>query len=115
MSFNAFAIMLKPVLANYLAPLEENGTIAKLQADIELVAKSGAIPEFAQLVKGLERHNELLEKLTVIIEMQGMKADERAVEYPGQPDNSATADSLTGTTGFDGNDGAGMLTAARPD
>lgn len=101
MSFNAFAIMLKPFIANYLAPLEEDGTIAKLQADIALVAKSGAIPELAALVREMKRHNDLLQTLA-----ERMNADGYG-NFTAGPD--------TGTTGLDGDHRDGMPELPRAD
>lgn len=70
MSLNAFAIMLKPLLAKQLEPLEENGTLDKLRADIELVAKSNAIPELATLVSEMKRHNDMMERLFALADHQ---------------------------------------------
>lgn len=99
MSLNAFAIMLKPILANYLQPLEENGTIAKLQADIELVAKSNAIPELATLVSELQRHNILMERFFQMLESEAMKNGATGNVEPG---------SDPGTTGLIGDSGERM-------
>lgn len=68
MSLQAFGIMLKPILAKYLEPLEADGTIAKLQRDVALIAESNAIPELATLVSELQEHNRLMRKLFSLIE-----------------------------------------------
>lgn len=95
MSLNAFAIMLKPVLAKYLEPLEENGTIAKLQRDVTLIAESNAIPELATLVSELQLHNQLMRRLFQLIDQAERQADERtepARDFEPGPD--------TGTAGL---------------
>lgn len=95
MSFNALAIMFRPMLANYLQPLEENGTIAKLQADISLVAQEGAIPALVDLVSQLKEHNALLREIA-----DRMKADaNRCAELAAEREYPAFPDSIAGTTG----------------
>lgn len=104
MSLNAFAIMLKPILANYLQPLEENGTIAKLQADIELVAKSNAIPELATLVSELQRHNVLMERFFQMLESEGLNNESRKSSATGNVEPGSD----TGAAGFVGDSGDRM-------
>lgn len=97
MSLNAFAIMLKPFLAKYLEPLEEDGTIAKLQADIALVAKENAIPELAKLVANLERNNALLESIEKLLKESPNECPEP--EYAGstvEPRSDPNATRLVG-------------------
>ena len=89
MSITAFGIMLKPILAKYLEPLEENGTIAKLQKDIELIAKSNAIPELATLVSELQNHNRLMERLFTLIDGAAENARASDNTSPGS-DTGAT-------------------------
>lgn len=104
MSMNAIGIMLKPILAKYLEPLEENGTIAKLQRDVTLIAESNAIPELATLVSELQEHNRLMRRLFELIEGA---ANGNAAEFePG---------SDTGTTGHDGDIADGLPQLSRPD
>lgn len=102
MSITAFGIMLKPILAKYLEPLEENGTIAKLQRDITLIAESNAIPELATLVSELQEHNRLMRRLFELIEGA---ANGSAVK-PG-------AD--TGAAGFDGDNRNRLSELPSPD
>lgn len=99
MSLNAIGIMLKPLLAKYIDPLEENGTIAKLQADIQLIADSNAIPELGRLVANLELHNQLMQRFFELVQSAESQSNERTETKPG-PD--------TGTTGLVGHDRGGM-------
>lgn len=100
MSLNALGIMLKPLLAKYIEPLEENGTIAKLQRDIELIAASNALPELATLVSELQTHNRLMQRLFDLIE--GAATHERTT-----PDPEPRSD--TGTAGLIGDHRDGVL------
>lgn len=68
MSASSMGLILRPLISQYLEPLEENGTIAKLQSDIELAAERGAIVSLANLIHNMERHNALLERLVTIFE-----------------------------------------------
>lgn len=110
MSITAFGIMLKPILAKYLEPLEENGTIAKLQRDITLIAESNAIPELATLVSELQEHNRLMRRLFELIE--GAVADERFNAEAGHPPQPG-AD--TGAAGFDGDNRNRLSELPSPD
>ena len=103
MSLHAFGIMLKPILAKYLEPLEEDGTIAKLQRDIALIANSNAIPELATLVSELQEHNRLMRRLFELIE--GAAHNGNSVE-PGADTRAA---------GHDGNIDSGLPELPSPD
>ncbi len=94
MSLNAFAIMLKPFLAKYLEPLEEDGTIAKLQADVTLVAQSDIIPSLAALVGHLERHNDLLEQVKNLLE--DLKESQNGIAVELEPGSDPDATRLDG-------------------
>lgn len=92
MSLNAFAIMLKPFLSKYLEPLEENGTIAKLQQDITLIAQSNAIPELAVLVSELQTHNRIMARLCTLLDKAAYDtSDERS-----EPGSDTAAAGLIG-------------------
>ena len=110
---SAMAIMLKPLIGQYLEPLERNGTIAKLQADIEMLAREGALPALHELVTQLKRHNELLELLAERIKADEPGAEQPAVQY--WPGNTAVTGSDTGTAGPIGHHRNGMLELSGPD
>jgi len=97
---SAFAIMLKPLLSQYLEPLEANGTIAKLQADIEMLSKEGALPALHELVSEMKAHNALLREIA-----DGMKADEYGSHLPDFGSSRIVSGPDTGTTGLIGNNG----------
>lgn len=111
MSLNAFAIMLKPFLAKYLEPLEEDGTIAKLQADIALVAKENAIPELAKLVANLERYNDLMERVLIVLK----KEESENVLYREMPPRIVKAYTDPDATGLDRNTRDGVSELPRAD
>lgn len=110
MSLQAFGIMLKPTLAKYLEPLEENGTIAKLQRDVALIAESNAIPELATLVSELQRHNALMERVCNILDAIDRNIDDERLR-------AATVEprSDTDATGHDGDIDNGLSELPRPD
>lgn len=60
---DSFMIMLRPMIGQYLKPLEENGTIEKIQRDVQLIAESDAIPGLAELIANLKEHNQLLKDI----------------------------------------------------
>lgn len=107
MSLQAFGIMLKPILAKYLEPLEANGTIAKLQRDVTLIAESNAIPELATLVSELQEHNRLMRKLFELIE--------GAANGKQHDTSSAKPRSDTDATGHDGDIANGLPELSAPD
>lgn len=110
MSLQAFGIVLKPILTKYLEPLEENGTIAKLQRDVTLIAESNAIPELATLVSELQEHNRLMRRLFQLID--GAVSDERFKAEAGYP---VEPRSDTDATGHDGDIDYGLPELPRPD
>jgi len=111
---NAIAIMLKPLLARWIEPLEENGTLDKIQRDIEMIAQADAIPALAELVEQMKDHNALLRGMA-----ERMKADDgqRSSELSRASENDASAFSGpdTGSAGHVGVDGTGMPGGAEPD
>lgn len=103
MSLQAFGIMLKPILAKYLEPLEADGTIAKLQRDVTLIAESNTIPELATLVSELQEHNRLMRRLFQLID--GAVSDERFEAEAGNPVEPGPD---TGTAGLIGDHSHGL-------
>ena len=110
MSFQAFGIMLKPILAKYLEPLEADGTIAKLQRDVSLIAQSNAIPELATLVSELQEHNRLMNKLFELIEGAANNGD-----YTKPAPGDFEPGSHPGTTGLIGDHSHGLSELSGPD
>lgn len=111
MSITAFGIMLKPILSKYLEPLEENGTIAKLQRDITLIAESNAIPELATLVSELQEHNRLMRRLFEFIEQGDADYESPTLDDFGNVEPGANP----GATGFDGDNRNRLSELSRPD
>lgn len=63
---SAIAVMLKPMFPQVferVERMEADGTMAKIQSDIALIANSDALPAIAELARGLKEHNELLREI----------------------------------------------------
>lgn len=99
---DSMMIMIRPMIGQYLKPLEENGTIERMQSQIKLIADRDAIPELAEMIEHIREHNALLREIRD--ERRGQYNCGRCLELnavePG-PDPAAT--------GHVGHDGNGML------
>lgn len=68
---SAIAVMLKPMFPQVferVEQMESDGTLAKIQSDIALIANSDTLPAIAELAKSLKEHNALLRELRDLID-----------------------------------------------
>ena len=60
---NSLMIMIKPLLNGRIEEMEENGTLEKIQSDIQMIAHSNALPALSELIANLKEHNALLREI----------------------------------------------------
>lgn len=106
---DSLMIMLRPMIGQYLKPLEENGTIAKMQSQIQTVTARNAIPELAEFIESIREHNSLLREIRDGMNGRDIEQSDRYIGDLFEPG------SHPGTGGLVHDNGTGMLAATGAD